>query len=141
MAAYGGIELGGTKCVCAVGDGSDDAWAGVVIPTTDPQTTTQSAIDWFRDVQRDSGPLVSLGVASFGPLDLATGAIAQATPKVAWRGWPVVEKFEQALGVRARTLTPTSTRPRWRSRPGAPHRGAQTCFTSRSARASAWGQS
>jgi fructokinase len=101
VAAYGGIELGGTKCVCAVGDGSDDAWAGVVIPTTDPQTTTQSAIDWFRDVQRDSGPLVSLGVASFGPLDLATGAIAQATPKVAWRGWPVVEKFEQALGVRA----------------------------------------
>ncbi|MGA2804051.1 MAG: ROK family protein [Acidimicrobiales bacterium] len=101
MAVYGGIELGGTKCVCAVGDGSDDAWAGTVIPTTDPQTTTQLAIDWFRDVQQDSGSLVSLGVASFGPLDLAIGAIAQATPKVAWRGWPVVEKFEQALGVRA----------------------------------------
>jgi fructokinase len=101
VVAYGGIELGGTKCVCAVGDGSDDAWAGMVIPTTEPQTTTQLAIDWFRDVQQDSGSLVSLGVASFGPLDLAVGTIAQATPKVAWRGWPVVEKFEQALGVRA----------------------------------------
>ncbi|MGO9964411.1 MAG: ROK family protein [Acidimicrobiales bacterium] len=101
MAAYGGIELGGTKCVCAVGDGSDDTWAGMVIPTTDPETTTQSAIDWFREVQEESGPLVSLGVASFGPLDLAIGAIAQATPKVAWRGWPVVAKFEQGLGVRA----------------------------------------
>jgi len=101
VAAYGGIELGGTKCVCAVGDGSDGAWAGRVIPTTDPETTTRSAIDWFRAVQQTSGPLVSLGVASFGPLDLAIGAIAQATPKVAWRGWPVVDRFEQALGVPA----------------------------------------
>ena len=87
VATYGGIELGGTKCVCAVGDGSDDAWAETVIPTTDPETTTKSAIDWFRDVQRRSGSLVSMGVASFGPLDRETGAIAQATPKTAWRGW------------------------------------------------------
>ena len=99
MATYGGIELGGTKCVCAVGDGSDDGWAETVILTTDPETTTKSAIDWFRDVQRRSGSLVSMGVASFGPLDRETGAIAQATPKTAWRGWPVRAKFEQALGV------------------------------------------
>ncbi|MFZ2056782.1 MAG: ROK family protein [Acidimicrobiales bacterium] len=99
MAVYGGIELGGTKCVCAIGDGSDDAWTGTVIPTTDPETTTEAAIDWFRDVQTRSGPLVSLGAASFGPLDPETGVITQATPKTAWRGWPVRAKFEHALGV------------------------------------------
>jgi fructokinase len=101
VAAYGGIELGGTKCVCAVGDGSDDAWVDTVIPTTDPETTTRLATDWFRDVHTNSGVLVSLGIASFGPLDLETGAIAQATPKAAWRGWPVLSKFERALGVPA----------------------------------------
>ena len=99
MAPYGGIELGGTKCVCAVGDGSEDAWIDTVIPTTDPETTTDSAIDWFREAQRKSGSLLSLGVASFGPLDLGAGAVAQATPKTAWRGWPLRAKFEQALGV------------------------------------------
>jgi fructokinase len=99
VAVYGGIELGGTKCVCAVGDGSDDAWVDTVIPTTDPETTTRSAIDWFCEVERSSGPLASLGVASFGPLDLKTGTIAQATPKIAWRAWPLLAKFEKALGV------------------------------------------
>jgi fructokinase len=99
VAPYGGIELGGTKCVCAIGDGSDDAWTGTVIPTTDPETTTKAAIDWFRDEQTRSGSLVSLGAASFGPLDRETGVITQATPKTAWRGWPVRAKFEHALGV------------------------------------------
>ena len=99
MAPYGGIELGGTKCVCAVGDGSGDAWASTVIATTDPGTTTKLAIDWFSEAQRSSGQMVSLGVASFGPLDLETGAIAQATPKTAWRGWPLRARFEEALDV------------------------------------------
>jgi len=96
---YGGIELGGTKCVCAVGDGSSDAWEATVIPTTDPEATIKVATDWFRAREEDSGPLQALGVACFGPLDLDQGAIGSATPKVAWRGWPVREKFQVALGV------------------------------------------
>jgi len=28
-------------------DGSEDAWAVTVIPTTDPETTTDLALDWF----------------------------------------------------------------------------------------------
>ena len=102
MAPYGGIELGGTKCVCAVGDGSEDAWAVTVIPTTDPETTTDLALDWFREVESSSGSFVSLGVASFGPLDLEAGTIARETPKTAWRGWPLRSKFEDALGVPVR---------------------------------------
>ncbi len=105
MALYGGIELGGTKCVCAIGDGSDDAWAGTVIPTSDPETTTKAAVEWFREAERRSGSLESLGVASFGPLDPETGVITQASPKAAWRGWPVRAKFERALGVPAKLDT------------------------------------
>jgi fructokinase len=99
MAQYGGIELGGTKCVCAVGDGSQDAWEATVIPTSSPEVTVERATEWFRGVQARSGPLRSLGVACFGPLDLDRGAIASATPKLAWRGWPVRQRFEDALGV------------------------------------------
>ena len=73
----------------AVGDGSEDAWVETVIATTDPESTTKSAIDWFLDVQAASGPLVSLGIASFGPLDLRAGAIAPSTPKTAWGAWPL----------------------------------------------------
>ena len=102
MALYGGIELGGTKCVCAAGDGSEEAWVETIIPTTDPGTTTDLAIDWFREVGRKSGSLVSLGIASFGPLDLEAGTVAQATPKTAWRGWPLRAKFESALGLPVR---------------------------------------
>ena len=102
MAQYGGIELGGTKCVCAVGDGSEESWVDTVIPTTDPETTTDLAIDWFRRAGLRSGPLVSLGIASFGPLDLETGTVAEATPKTAWRGWPLRAKFESALGLPVR---------------------------------------
>jgi len=99
VAPYGGIELGGTKCICAIGDGSDEGWTGTVIPTTDPETTTKLVVDWFRDAQASSGPVVSLGVASFGPLDPETGSISEASPKPAWRGWPVRASLEQALGV------------------------------------------
>ena len=99
MALYGGIELGGTKCVCAIGDGSDEAWAVAVIRTTDPETTTTAAVHWFRDAQGDAGSLVALGVASFGPLDLRAGVITRGTPKTPWRRWPVRARFAQALEV------------------------------------------
>ena len=99
VARYAGIELGGTKCVCAVGDGSDDAWAATVIATTDPEATTRAAVNWFRLMQGGSNSLVSLGIACFGPLDLDAGTITAATPKIAWHGWPVRTEFERALGL------------------------------------------
>jgi fructokinase len=99
LAPYGGIELGGTKCVLAVGDGADGAWATAVIPTRDPVTTLKAAVDWFRDIEQGSGPLASLGIASFGPLDLGPGAITNATPKTPWRGCLVRAAFEEGLGV------------------------------------------
>jgi len=99
LARYGGIELGGTKCVCAAGDASDEAWADTVIATTDPETTIGAAVDWFRDAQASSGSLASFGMASFGPLDLQSGVITEASPKTSWRGCPVRASFEKALGV------------------------------------------
>jgi fructokinase len=98
VAPYAGIELGGTKCVLAIGDASDDAWDATVIPTGDPEATTQAAKEWFREAQHGTGPLLALGVASFGPLDEG-GSITRATPKIAWRGWPVRASFEDAMAI------------------------------------------
>ncbi|MGA2528392.1 MAG: ROK family protein [Acidimicrobiales bacterium] len=99
MTPYAGIELGGTKCVLAIGDGSEDGWVATVIATTDPGRTIKAATEWFRGAQGGSSTMVSLGVACFGPLEPVSGVIARATPKTAWASWPVRESFEKALGV------------------------------------------
>lgn len=105
MAPYAGIELGGTKCVLAVGDGTGEAWDATVIPTGDPEATTTAAKEWFQEVARRAEPLLALGVASFGPLEEDSGAIAKATPKIAWRGWPVRAAFEEALALEVKLDT------------------------------------
>jgi fructokinase len=83
----GAIEAGGTKFVCAVGA----SWREVqeseklVIPTTTPAETMARVLDWL-DERHHEAPLAAIGVASFGPLDLATKRIAESTPKLPWRG-------------------------------------------------------
>ncbi len=87
----GAIEAGGTKMVLAVGR----TWQEVrdaerhVLATTTPEDTLARVMDWFhqRDVET---PLAAVGVASFGPVDLARRAITTTTPKILWRGvsWP-----------------------------------------------------
>ena len=140
MVTYGGIELGGTKCVCAVGDGSDDGWVDTVIPTTDPETTTRLAVDWFRDVRTKSGVLVSLGIASSAPSIWRPALL----PRQRRRPRGGVGRFSRSSSTPSayqRILTPTSMRPRSRSKRGVPPRGALTCCTSPSARGSASGRS
>lgn len=90
--SYGGIEAGGTKWLCAVGDGPDDV-AVVTFPTTTPDETLGRAIEFFSGHELDA-----LGVGSFGPVDLASGTIT-TTPKPGWAGTRVVEALRSALGV------------------------------------------
>src|SRR5205814_1951087 len=45
---YGGIEAGGTKWVCAIGDGPDDLHDLATIPTTTPAETLDAATSFFR---------------------------------------------------------------------------------------------
>jgi fructokinase len=87
MPLWGGIEAGGTKTVCAVGTGPDDLRAEVRFPTTTPGETIQRAVHFFRE-QAQEQPLVAIGIASFGPLDLDPqsprfGCIT-STPKPGW---------------------------------------------------------
>lgn len=67
-----GVELGGTKCVCLVGTGPDDIRSQLTLPTgSDPEATLRSIDRTLAGWETQYGPLEALGIASFGPVDLA----------------------------------------------------------------------
>lgn len=92
----GGIEAGGTKFVCAVGDESGKVLAKERIATKDPEGTKERVIHFFKNFQIDS-----LGIASFGPIDLdqesATYGSITSTPKPGWANFPFVRTMKDAL--------------------------------------------
>jgi fructokinase len=99
---YGGIEAGGTKFVCAVGSGPEDIRAEIRFATTNPQETLGQAIDFFQQYHRET-PLEALGIASFGPVDLAPGSetygFITKTPKPGWSDTDVAGVIGRALNI------------------------------------------
>jgi fructokinase len=96
---YGGIEAGGTKWVCAIGDGPDDLHATVTFPTTTPAETIARAVGFFAQ----NGGISALGVGSFGPIDVRpsspTWGRITTTPKAGWADTDVVAALGGALDV------------------------------------------
>ena len=97
---YGGIELGGTKTVCALGTGPDDVRALDRFPTTTPGETLRRAAAFFREAPQ---PPAALGIGSFGPVDVDPtspryGHILD-TPKLRWSGADVAGTLGDALGL------------------------------------------
>ncbi|MBC6428177.1 MAG: ROK family protein [Cellvibrionales bacterium] len=100
---YGAIEGGGTKFVCAVGGGGEQILAKTVIPTRDPEVTLASVAQFFQQQTQRHGPLVSVGLGNFGPLDIdpksrTYGQIMQ-TPKPGWAGFDLVADLMRRLAV------------------------------------------
>jgi fructokinase len=89
---YGAIEAGGTKFICAYGTEPNNLAVSEPIPTRGPKETLADVIAFFgkRKLKR-------LGVACFGPLDIAKGRIAKLTPKLDWRGFPIAAVLEASL--------------------------------------------
>ena len=61
----GGIEAGGTKMVCAIGDENGKILDRVTFPTRGPKETFADMISYFKewDIQ-------ALGIGCFGPVYL-----------------------------------------------------------------------
>lgn len=100
---FGAIEAGGTKFVCAVGSSPTDIRAETRFATAAPEQTMAKAIGFFTEWIARNGPLVGVGVASFGPVELrldhpAYGHIT-TTPKPHWSGADVVGPLRSALAV------------------------------------------
>ena len=108
----GGIEAGGTKMVCAIGEvdaavinGEKDISTKPVrilerisIPTTNPSETLPKMIDFFSEKG-----IAALGIGCFGPIDLNkksdTYGYITKTPKIEWADCDIVGTFADALGV------------------------------------------
>jgi fructokinase len=98
VALSGGIEAGGAKFICAVAATPHTIQASTSIPTTTPTETLERVIAFFQPYA-----LCSLGLATFGPIDLNQGSPTYghilSTPKIAWQGCPIVGILRTALGV------------------------------------------
>lgn len=91
-AVYGAIEAGGTKFVLSAAN-SPGELNRFQIQTTTPEETLGQVVTYFR-----ANPVDALGLACFGPVDLAQGVITE-TPKLAWRNFPIVAYLQDALGI------------------------------------------
>ena len=96
----GGIELGGTKCVCLIGTGPEDIRMRSAVPTgADAAATLRHLEEELRRGIAAHGPIRALGIASFGPVDLdrnsPTYGWITSTPKPGWRRTPVTARFRE----------------------------------------------
>jgi fructokinase len=98
MPRYGGIEAGGSKFVCAIGSGPDDA-EFAEFPTTAPDETIARVVHFFGSRE----PVAAIGIASFGPIDpnpeSPTFGYITSTPKLHWRNFDLAGAVRRALKV------------------------------------------
>jgi fructokinase len=102
MKLFGGIEAGGTKFVCLVGNGPNQLVEEKRFPTTTPNETIARVIEFFSQYA-DRGELAAVGIASFGPMDLnpasKTYGYITTTPKTGWAHVDLCGKIKLALNV------------------------------------------
>ncbi len=94
----GGIEAGGTKFVCAVGDENGHVKEKTTFPTEDPDQTLEDVEEFFKQYE-----IQALGVGTFGPVDLdaksSTYGTIQKTPKINWQYYPFLQKLKEIFSV------------------------------------------
>jgi fructokinase len=98
-----GVELGGTKCVCILGTGPGDVRAMERLPTGNEREQTLRQIEDVLERWRlQFGAVRALGIASFGPVDLApdskTYGYITSTPKPGWRDTDLAQRLARRLG-------------------------------------------
>jgi fructokinase len=103
----GGVELGGTKCICFIGTAPGDIRGQVSVPTgSHPETTLHRLVDQLHAWQAVHGRIAALGIASFGPVDLATRSstygFITSTAKPGWRFVDVAGRLARAFDVPTR---------------------------------------
>ncbi|MGH9517252.1 MAG: ROK family protein [Terriglobales bacterium] len=97
---FGAIEGGGTKFICAVGNGPDDLTV-TQFPTEAPGPTIARAVAFLQE--RAGERLQAVGIGSFGPVDLSpsssTFGYITSTPKPGWQNYDFAGTVRKALGV------------------------------------------
>ena len=98
MDYYGAVEAGGTKFVCSIASDPDHYYEEIRFPTTNPEETIGKTIDFFKE-QKKKYAIKSIGVASFGPIDLnpksPTYGYITSTPKPGWKDTDLIGPLEK----------------------------------------------
>ncbi|HWD85366.1 MAG TPA: ROK family protein [Solirubrobacteraceae bacterium] len=96
---YGGVETGGTWCVCALGCRPGEIVAREQFPTASPEETLDRIAQFFESHPRPA----ALGVGAFGPLVLDERSprwgYVTTTPKPGWRDTSVAQVLRDRLGL------------------------------------------
>lgn len=94
----GGIEAGGTKFVCAVGDDDGKIVDKISLPTKGPEETFAAVRQFFNKYS-----IETLGVGCFGPIDLDTASgtygMILNTPKMKWKHYDLLERLKADFSV------------------------------------------
>jgi fructokinase len=96
---YGGVELGGTKTICVVGNDDGELVASATLATTRPQENVAAIAKFFAEQ-----PIIkALGVGTFGPVHLDKsssnyGTIGE-TPKAGWQHVPLKTLLSEQMQV------------------------------------------
>lgn len=100
---FAGIEAGGTKINCVIGQQGGDIVHQSQFPTSRPENTLPQLAAYFREQSQKRGPIVALGIGSFGPLQLDAQAqnygSVLATPKPGWSGFNWLDYWQNELNI------------------------------------------
>jgi fructokinase len=117
---YGGIELGGTKTVFAIGTGEGRIIARHTVPTRAPEAVIADAAGFFA---ASGHTIAALGVGAFGPIviDPAAPDYGQLceTNKPGWSGFDLVGALAQAMPVPLHLVTDVGAAAMGEARSGA----------------------
>lgn len=100
MTVYGGIEAGGTKFVCAVGENPETIHDQIAFATTTPEETIGRAVEFFESFAEE---IAAVGIGSFGPVDpdpdSPSYGMITTTPKPGWQNVDILGRIGSALSV------------------------------------------
>jgi fructokinase len=101
---FGAIELGGTKTNVLIADDQNNVITKRVFPTLSPSETVTDIAQFFKStLSSEKIELKSIGIGSFGPLDLhpdsKTYGFITTTPKLGWEFYDIKGKIESALNI------------------------------------------
>ena len=89
----GGLEAGGTKMVCAIGDENGNIFKEETFPTKMPEDTICYLYEFFEKEN-----IEALGIGNFGPIDpdpsSETYGYITTTPKKGWQNYDMVGAFK-----------------------------------------------
>jgi fructokinase len=91
---FAGVELGGTKTICSIGDPTSGAVDRLTVVTTTPEETLAPIVQFIKAHAVDA-----IGLASFGPLNVDASDDQYGrfypTPKPHWTGFAMGDYFKR----------------------------------------------